>query len=65
MNVFSLSHIIQEYIQEVSEYHEELLAYLSPYVTAHINRFGEYRIDTDRTSSTLPIDLSLVKRAAS
>jgi hypothetical protein len=28
-NVFSLSHIIQEYIQEGNEYNEELLAFLS------------------------------------
>jgi TnpA family transposase len=46
-HVFSLSHIMQEYIQEDNKYNDDLLAYLSPYVTAHINRFGKYRIDTD------------------
>src|SRR5699024_285515 len=41
-NVFSLSRIIQEYMQERHSYDDELISYLSPYVTAHVNRFGKY-----------------------
>lgn len=40
--MFSLSRILQDYIQEGNEYEEEWLSYLSPYVTAHVNRFGKY-----------------------
>ncbi|SHF22277.1 Tn3 transposase DDE domain-containing protein [Seinonella peptonophila] len=56
-NVFSLSHIIQEYIQEGNEYNEELLAYLSPYVTAHVNRFDIYQIDSNRKPPNLSFEV--------
>ncbi|HEO8422203.1 Tn3 family transposase [Niallia circulans] len=47
-NVFTLSRILQDYMQDGNGYDEELIPYLSPYVTAHVNRFGKYRIDLNR-----------------
>lgn len=43
-NVFSLSRILHDYLQQGNDYDEGLISYLSPYVTAHVNRFGKYRI---------------------
>jgi TnpA family transposase len=60
-NVFSLSRILHGYMQEGNEYDEELIAYLSPYVTAHVNRFGKYRIDVNRKPPELPFDISAAK----
>ncbi|GGJ77170.1 transposase [Virgibacillus salexigens] len=56
-NVFSLSHILYDYMHEGHEYDDELISYLSPYVTAHVNRFGKYRIDLNRKPSELPFDI--------
>jgi hypothetical protein len=60
-NVFSLSRILQDYINEGNDYDEELISYLSPYVTAHVNRFGKYRIDLNRQPPELPFNLSFVQ----
>src|SRR5699024_8380284 len=56
-NVFSLSRILQEYMQEGHSYDDELISYLSPYVTAHVNRFGKYHIDFKRKPPELPFDI--------
>lgn len=37
--VFSLLRILRDYMQEGHEYDDELISYLSPYVTAHVKRF--------------------------
>ncbi|MFS0882885.1 Tn3 family transposase [Metabacillus niabensis] len=60
-NVFSLFRILQDYIQEGNEYEEEWLSYLSPYVTAHVNRFGKYRIDFNRKPPKLPFDVPIAR----
>ncbi|WP_142317668.1 Tn3 family transposase, partial [Bacillus pseudomycoides] len=56
-NVFSLSRILYNYIQEGHEYNKELITYLSPYITVHVNRFGKYRIDSNRKPPQLPFDV--------
>ncbi|WP_227003954.1 transposase [Salicibibacter halophilus] len=60
-NVFSLSRILQDYTQEGHEYDNKLISYLSPYVTAHVNRFGRYRIDLNRKPPELPFDISVAQ----
>lgn len=56
-NVFSLSRILHDYMQEGNDYDEELISHLSPYVTAHVNRFGKYRIDLNRKPPNLPFEV--------
>lgn len=48
-------------MQEGHEYDEELISYLSPYVTAHVNRFGRYRIDLNRNPPELPFDIPVAQ----
>lgn len=60
-NVFSLSRILHSYIQKGNDYDKELISYLSPDVTAHVNRFGKYRIDLNRNPPNHPFDLSKTK----
>lgn len=57
-NVFSLSRILDDYIQDRYEYDEELISYLIPYITVHVNRFGKYSIDFNRKPPQLPFDLA-------
>ncbi|MGG0718131.1 Tn3 family transposase [Robertmurraya massiliosenegalensis] len=63
-NVFTLSCILQDYMQDGNEYDEELIPYLSPYGTAHVNRFGKYRTDLNRKPPKLPFGVP-VKREKS
>src|SRR5699024_11628659 len=60
-NVISLSRILQEYMQEGHSYDDELFSYLSPYVTAHVNRFGQYHIDFIRKPPVLPSEISVAQ----
>lgn len=60
-NVFTLSRILQDYMQDGNEYDEELIPYLSPYVTAHVNRFGKYNIDLNRKPPKLPFDVPVAR----
>jgi hypothetical protein len=55
-NVSELSRILQELAQEGRKFSAEALSALSPYITWHINRFGLYWMDADR--SPLPLDFS-------
>lgn len=56
-NVFSLSRILLDYIHDGNEYDEELISCLSPYITAHVNRFGKYRIYLNRQPPKLPFEV--------
>lgn len=47
-NVYSISLILNEYVNEGHELTESMLSSLSPYITQHINRFGKYELDIDR-----------------
>lgn len=58
-NVFSLSRILHNYKQDGYEFDEELVSYISPYITKHINRFGKYRIDANRKPPQLPFDVAI------
>ncbi|MEL7476323.1 MAG: transposase, partial [Cyanobacteria bacterium J06555_12] len=55
-NVCELSRILRELAQEGRKFSAEVLSTLSPYITRHINRFGLYWMDSER--SPLPLDFS-------
>ncbi|MCS0824829.1 Tn3 family transposase [Cytobacillus firmus] len=56
-NVFQLTHILHEYMQEGNQLDEDALSELSPYLTFHVNRFGKYRLDSDRRPPDLNFDI--------
>src|SRR6266850_4434364 len=47
-NVHAQTRILHQLAQEGYVFDEEVLAHLSPYLMAHINRFGRYTLDFDR-----------------
>lgn len=55
-NVEQMSRVLAELRDEGSEISPAVLAGLSPYRTAHINRFGDYTVDTSR--AVTPIDFA-------
>src|SRR5699024_7242746 len=57
-NVFSLSRILQEYMQDGNSNDYEFTSYLSSYVTAHVNRFGKYHIEFKHKLQEIPIYIS-------
>ncbi|WP_162177856.1 Tn3 family transposase [Bacillus gaemokensis] len=63
-NVFSISKLLHEYEKQKEGFNKELICYLSPYMTAHVNRFGKYHIDSNRKPSELPFDLSFSSKNA-
>lgn len=60
-NVFSLSRILDDYMQDGNEYDEEIISCLSPYVTVHVNRFGKYCIDLNRKPPNLPFEVPVTR----
>ena len=58
-NVFSLTRILHEYLQDGNVLNEEVLADLSPYLTFHVNRFGWYRLDPTRQPPKLQFDIPI------
>ncbi|EEM13645.1 Tn5044 transposase [Bacillus pseudomycoides DSM 12442] len=56
-NVFQLTRILHEYIQEGNKIDAEVLSDLSPYVTFHVNRFGKYRLDSNRRPPDIEFDI--------
>ncbi len=47
-NIIDMSDIIHQLIQDGAEIREDDIAFLSPYLTEHIKRFGDYLIDMRR-----------------
>jgi len=47
-NIIDMSDIIHQLTQEGAEIREDDIAFLSPYLTEHIKRFGDYLIDMGR-----------------
>lgn len=52
-NVFEVSRILNELIQEGHAVDIEIMGALSPYITKHINRFGRYSLDLNRQPPTV------------
>ncbi|MGK7889748.1 MAG: Tn3 family transposase [Leptolyngbyaceae cyanobacterium] len=59
-NVFQLSRILNQLIQEGYSFSTDAIAALSPYRTEHINRLGRYQLDLERKPPKLHFDLSIV-----
>lgn len=57
-NVVSMTGVLQNLIKDGFEITEEILSCLSPYRTAHINRFGNYEL-IDRIPALIVNDLTL------
>jgi len=47
-NVYSISLVLNEYVNDGYKFTDEILSGLSPYITQHINRFGKYELDLNR-----------------
>lgn len=58
-NVSENSRILNQLADEGSRLSAAAIAALSPYLTAHINRFGLYNIDDEREITNLDFDLNL------
>ena len=58
-NVFQLTQILHEYIQQGNKVDEDVLSDLSPYLTFHVNRFGKYRLDSNRRPPDIEFDISV------
>ncbi|MEV0411896.1 Tn3 family transposase [Streptomyces sp. NPDC050448] len=63
-NALDISEIVRQLLEEGWEIDPEDLAHISPYLTAHIKRFGEYSthelgIEPDAYDPKLDVDLTL------
>ena len=52
-NIVDMSDIIYQLTQEGAQIREDDLAGLSPYLTEHIKRFGDYHIDMRQTPTSV------------
>ena len=62
-NVFEMSRILHELMQEGYSFSREAIAAVSPYLTEHINRLGRYHLDLDRCPPDLQFDVPIVGAA--
>ena len=58
-NVVRMTKIIRELLAEGYPITDAVLAALSPYQTAHVNRFGQYTLDLDREPGPIEYEVSL------
>lgn len=61
-NVFAISRILHERMQQGQPVSEEILARLSPYLTQHINRFGKYQLDLSKAPPALDYTLAIYNK---
>ena len=59
-NVFQMSKVLNQLVQEGYSFSSEAIAALSPYGTEHINRLGRYQLDLERNPPELLFDLPIV-----
>ena len=52
-NIIDMSDIIHQLAQEGADIREDDIAFLSPYLTEHIKRFGDYLIDMRRMPASI------------
>ncbi|UBF30747.1 transposase (plasmid) [Kovacikia minuta CCNUW1] len=64
-NVFEISRILHELMQEGVKIEPETIAALSPYWTQHINRFGRYSLDMDRCPPPIDFGIPVVSQKSS
>ena len=64
-NVAEMTRVIGELIEEGYPVQIEDLAFLSPYVTRHIKRFGDYTLHTELAPGPIAYDLELSRQQPS
>ncbi len=57
-NVYSLTCVLNKLAAEGYEIEDEAVARLSPYLTEHVNRFGNYKLNWERSTSAPDYDLA-------
>ena len=57
-NVHGMTGVLNELSAEGYPLTPELISSLSPYITSHVNRFGDYRMDFDADIPKLEFDLT-------
>jgi len=62
-NVVEISRAIEELVSQGYPVNKADLAYLSPYMTRHVKRFGDYTIHTDLAPGPIRHDLSLTRNS--
>ena len=55
-NVADLTDVINQLVKEQHTITPELIQHLSPYMTEHIKRFGQYFLDVEDTPEPLKFD---------
>jgi Tn3 transposase DDE domain len=60
LNVQSMTKALHSLIKEGIEVKDETLKRLSPYLTGHINRFGQYWLDMNRMPAPLDYHLPII-----
>lgn len=63
-NVCALTHVLRQLQDEGEDVPETVLARISPYLTEHINRFGDYVLNMDRKPPQPPYDFKVQSRSA-
>lgn len=58
-NVFEMSRVLHELMREGYSIDDDIIKALSPYLTGHINRFGQYKLDLNRKPPALNYELLL------
>ena len=59
-NVFEMSRVLHQLMQEGYTFSEEAIAALSPYLTEHINRLGRYHLNLERQPPEIQFDVPIV-----
>ena len=62
-NVIDMTELLQQLKQDGYAVNPKTLARISPYLTDHIRRFGEYIIDMNQTLDEIPFELNLAEGA--
>jgi TnpA family transposase len=62
-NLIDMTELLQQLKQEGHAVNAKTLARISPYLTEHIRRFGEYIIDMNQTIEKIPFELNLAEGA--
>ena len=59
-NVAAINQILIDLTNEGISFEKEALSALSPYITKHINRFGEYSLDFERKAPELNYQMPML-----
>ncbi len=59
-NVCAMTQALHKMRKEGVHVNADMLSRLSPYITRHVNRFGEYRVDVNRQSPPLDYQLPIL-----